>query len=239
MEHHLGLGCSFGIDTGHGSVHQELANKAKAKHFHNWSKEGQGNDYITTMLLRYFAEHPDRKHNTTVSIGWSGMYRHDYICESPDVNWQWARWRADDNSHLVKELVQHPAYPWAIEFDHIVKLVRNILLTQSWLSSNNIPYVMYHAIDNSYQIQTWGVRLKLLEKQINNNSFYQWKTSQHEFCNEHQYWIDPTPTAPADVFPLRSRGNERYNVQDAHPTREGNEKWAEQVWKHILENNLF
>ena len=38
MEHHLGLGCSFGVDTGHGSVHQELANKAKAKQERSKSK---------------------------------------------------------------------------------------------------------------------------------------------------------------------------------------------------------
>lgn len=234
MEYHIGIGCSFGLDTGHSSVHKELATRLEAKHFHNLSKAGAGNDYIITKLLRYFAGNPDRLTNTTVSIGWSGMYRHDYIVESKDLDWSWWKWRANDDSKLVKDLVTHTSKPWAIEFDHAVRLVRNVLLTQTWLRANNVPYVMYHAIDNSYQKHLWGVRLKELEKQIDSKHFYQWQKSQQDFCDKNKHWI----TEDEGVKPDRLRANNT-KVKDAHPNEEGNKQWAKKIWNHILENNLF
>ena len=79
----------------------------------------------------------------------------------------------------------------------------------------------------------------VLEKQIKQASFYNIKKSQCEFIAENKYFLDGSPMNNTNKIINWPSDDSQYSVQDAHPSEEGDRKWADLVWKFCLHNNLF
>jgi len=237
--YHIGFGCSFG-DSNH-SVHKHIAKNLNAQLI-NLSRGGQGNYRILTELIAWINSHSKDINKTTVSIGWSGMYRNDII-ENIEKSYRtlgmfnWKVWRADKDDPVLR------AYPKIdIIVDHMIRYRVLITATQNFLENHNIKYVMYNALNNHVDIKIWkknAIKFKVMEKAINFNKFYKFDDSQQKFINKNKYWLDPSPRNyltnaigwPNDDYTL--------NVKDAHPSPTGDKKWANLVWNFCKENKVF
>ena len=237
--YHIGFGCSFG-DTNH-SVHKHIAKKLNAQLI-NLSKGGHGNYRILTELIAWVTSHPKDIDKTTVSIGWSGMYRNDII-ENIEKSYRtlgmfnWKVWRADKDDPVLR------AYPKIdIIVDHMIRYRILITAAQNFLENHNIKYVMYNGLNNHVDIKIWkknAIKFKVMEKAINFNKFYKFDHSQQKFINKNEYWLDTTPRNyltnainwPNDDYTL--------NVTDAHPSPKGDKKWADLVWDFCKKNKIF
>ncbi|MBC8435596.1 MAG: hypothetical protein H8D84_01285 [Proteobacteria bacterium] len=237
--YHIGLGCSFG-ESNH-SVHKHIAEKLNAQLI-NLSRGGHGNYRILTELIAWINSHSKDINKTTVSIGWSSLYRNDII-ENIEKSYRtcgmfkWKVWSANRKDDPVVK-----AYPKIdIIVDHMIRYRVLITATQNFLENHNIKYVMYNALNNYFDIKNWkkdAVKLKVMEKAINFNKFYKFDDCQARFINKNQYWLDPSPRNSL-LNAISWTNDPFFKVKDIHPSQEGNKKWADLVWNFCKENKVF
>ncbi len=238
MLYHVGIGCSFGASQH--NVHKLLAEHLGAT-FINLSESGTGNFRMYTELLYWISTNKEKLQDTTFSIGWSGIYRNDLIqdVDSHKKAFEWTRWRADKED----EVLRHLPTDMNISLDHYARFLTNVIATQNLFENVNCKYVMYNAIDThvgrSKFTNDQNIHLNVLEKQIKQASFYNIKKSQCEFIAENKYFLDGSPMNNTNKIINWPSDDSQYSVQDAHPSEEGDRKWADLVWKFCLHNNLF
>jgi len=238
MRYHVGIGCSFGV--GKENVHKLLAEELDAT-FINLSWSGTGNFRTYTELLFWIGTNQNKLKDTTFSIGWSGIYRNDVVqdVESHKDAFKWTRWRAD----LEDDTAKHLPIKMDVVLDHYVRFITNIIATQNLLANGNCKYVMYNAIDTFVNRSEFSndqkIHLIVLEKQINQERFFSYKLSQCSFIAENRYFLDPTPSNIIKKITNWPSDDSQYPVKNAHPSVEGDRKWADQVWEFCLANKLF
>ena len=237
--YHIGLGCSFG-ESNH-SVHKHIAKNLNAQLI-NLSRGGHGNYRILTELIAWINSHSKDINKTTVSIGWSSLYRNDII-ENIEKSYRtcgmfkWKVWSANRKDDPVVK-----AYPKIdIIVDHMIRYRVLITATQNFLENHNIKYVMYNALNNYFDMEIWkkdAVKLKVMEKAINFNKFYKFDDCQAKFINKNQYWLDPSPRNSL-LNAISWTNDPFFKVKDTHPSQEGNKKWADLVWNFCKKKKIF
>jgi len=238
MHYHVGIGCSFG--TSDHNVHKLLAEKLDAT-FINLSEGGIGNFRIYTELLYWIETNKDKLENTTFSIGWSGIYRNDVIENSNHKTFafKWSRWRADRKDPTTLNLPKR----MNIILDQRVRFLINVISTQKLLSSKECNYVMYNGIDTHVNRSIFdmhsSLKVKMLEKIVHTERFFRFKDSHSTFVAKNKYFLDPTPYSLFQKIINWPTDDSQYSVKDAHPSPEGDKKWAELVWQYIKENQLL
>jgi len=90
---HLGIGASFGMDSGHGSPHEMLAERLGVP-CENRCRPGHGNDFMITDTLLWLAQRRRGVQRITASVGISDPYRHDMVDEPVATGLHWSKWRA-------------------------------------------------------------------------------------------------------------------------------------------------
>jgi len=238
MRYHVGIGCSFGVPD-HNS-HQILAKKLGAR-FINLSEGNRGNFRMVTELLYWISTNKEKLQQTTFSIGWSGIYRNDLIqrARQNEMAFDWQVWRADRDDTTGREMSKN----MDVELDHTIRFLTNILSTQLFLKSEGCRYVMYNGIDtyidrSKFDTHT-ALRIKLLEKKIDKTKFFQFTNSHSQFVADHKYFLDPTPTSFIKKITNWPSDDAQYPVKDAHPSAEGDEKWADMIWNFCQKNQLL
>lgn len=237
MRYHVGIGCSFGYSEH--NVHRLLAEKLDAD-FINLSLPGHGNFRIYTELLYWVSSNKNKLSDTTFSIGWSGIYRNDTVKKSPnDHTFEWTRWRADRDDPTNKNLPEDAD----VQLDHTWRFLTFVLSLQNLLKNNRCRYIMYNGIDTytDRSVFTNGakLRLKVLEKQIDHKAFYEFKTSHSKFVADNKYFLDPRPVSLTDQITNWPSDDSQYAVADAHPSVDGDAKWAELLWKYCKDNQIL
>ena len=171
MQYHVGLGCSFGYSNH--SVHQVIAEKNNAT-FINLSAGGKGNFRIYTELLQWVSANHNILNDTTVSIGWTGIWRNDVITDASkftknvklDPSYLWHTWRADRANKTLK----HMPSRMDIDLDHLVRFYSYVIGAQNLLENLGIKYIMYNALDpvvSEHTLKSWKkLRVKTLKQQI-------------------------------------------------------------------------
>ena len=238
MRYHVGLGCSFGASDH--NVHLRLSEKLGAK-FINLSEAGKGNFRIYTELMYWSAVNQEKLQNTTFSIGWSGIYRNDMIEKHGDhVNaFQWTRWRADRDDPVNRYLPETVD----VKADHTVRFLCHVIATQHLLKTLKCNYIMYNGIDtyvdrNNFDTET-AVRIRILEKQIDHSTFYEFQKSHQHFVADHKYFLDPRPASVVRQITCWPTDDTQYPVVDAHPSAVGNSEYADILWKYCKENQIL
>ena len=238
MRYHVGIGCSFGASKH--NVHKTLADNLGAT-FVNLSAPGQGNFRIYTELLYWIATNPEKLGYTSFSIGWSGIYRNDVIEKNhhEKLAFKWDRWRADRDDPTLKNLPKNID----IELDHSVRFLTYVLGTQNQLQISKVKYVMYNAIDTYLDRSTFNqesaLRIKILEKQIDKKFYFKFTESQSRFIADHKYFLDATPASVVKTIINWPTDDVQYPVKDAHPSAEGDNKWADMVWNFCKNNQIL
>ena len=238
MRYHVGIGCSFGASDH--NVHKRVAEKLDA-HFINLSEAGRGNFRIYTELLYWSAVNKEKLNDTTFSIGWSGIYRNDMIEThgGKDNAFCWTRWRADRDDPMNKHLPEKVD----VQTDHTIRFLCNVLATQNLLKILKCNYIMYNGTDtygdrNLFDPQT-AVRIRMLEKQIDMASFYEFQKSHQQFVVDNKYFLDPRPASVLRKITNWPTDDAQYPVVDAHPSAIGNSEWADILWKYCKENQIL
>src|SRR6056300_25724 len=250
MRYHLGIGCSFG--TSSHSSHQALAEKLNAK-FINLSDGGKGNFRIYTELLQWTAANSAILQDTTISIGWSGIWRNDVIVGAKelttnikqDISYKWLTWRSDRDNKTLRNMPRD----MEIDLDHKIRFYTYVIGAQNLLKNLGVNYVMYNSLDPKISesvSRSWSkVRLRTLERQIDMNRFYRFTSSQSEFIAGSGYFLDPSPVSLfRRLLNLKQKWKQTEMhkdgyVADAHPSPEGDRKWAELVWQFSKQNQLL
>ena len=238
MRYHVGIGCSFGASKH--NAHKQLAEKMGAT-FINLSEPGQGNFRIYTELLYWSAVNQEKLTDTTFSIGWSGIYRNDVIekTDTDDRGFKWTRWRADRDDPTHKNL---PTL-MDIELDQTVRFLSHVISTQHLLKDLKCKYVMYNAVDTHIDRSTFdtntALTVKILEKQIDMTSFYEFKTSHSKYIATNKYFLNPAPASVFQKITNWPTDDSQYPGVDAHPSPEGDSKWADLVWEHSQDNQIL
>lgn len=250
MRYHVGIGCSFGCSSH--SVHQVIAEKMGAK-FINLSDGGKGNFRIFTELLQWVSANSKILKDTTVSIGWSGIWRNDVIKDANkhtqgvkfDQAYEWHTWRADRPGKTLRNM------PGAMDtdLDHLVRFYVYVIGTQNFLKNLGVRYVMYNSLDPSvpeHVHRGWKkMRLLALRSQIDMTRYFRFSECQSQFIATHGYLRDPTPVSFFEKikrFTHKFKQTEMHmdvEAKDAHPSPEGDRKWAELVWQFSDENQLL
>lgn len=238
MLQHVGIGCSFGTPD-HNS-HGLLAEKLKAK-FINLSENGLGNFRILTELLYWIKTNQDKLKETSFSIGWSGIYRNDVIehGDNKTFAFKWSKWRADREDPTTLNLPKK----MDVELDHTVRFLTNVISTQKLLDSTGCKYVMYNGIDTYVERSNFdthsALRLKILEKFINKKKFFRFSSSHSKFVADNDLFLDPTPSSLLQKIINWPTDDYQYAVRDAHPSPEGDRRWANLVWEFCRDNQLL
>ena len=250
MQYHVGLGCSFGYSDH--SVHQALAEKNNAN-FINLSDGGKGNYRIYTELLQWVSANRKILKDTTVSIGWSGIWRNDVISGASkftkdiknDSSYIWRTWRADRNNKTLKNMPKE----MDMELDHLVRFYSYVIGAQNLLKNLGIKYVMYNALDpniSEHSLRSWKkLRVKTLKQHIDMTKFFRFTDSHSNFIAEHRYFLDPSPASFwKKMYNKMTKSNQTdmhmdFEVNDAHPSPKGNREWAELMWKFIKQNQIL
>ena len=250
MQYHVGLGCSFGFSNH--SVHQVIAEKKKAT-FINLSDGGKGNFRIYVELLQWVAANTSILQDTTVSIGWSGIWRNDVIRDASkftknvklDTSYLWHTWRADRSNKTLKNMPTE----MDIDLDHLVRYYSLVIGAQNLLKNLGVKYIMYNALDpnmSEHSLKSWKkLRVKTLKQQIDMTKFFKFDDSHSNFIAEHRYFLDPSPASfwkkTMHKFKKSNQTDMRmdFEVNDAHPSPEGNRKWAELMWEYITQNQVL
>ena len=238
MRYHVGIGCSFGASDH--NVHKHLAEKLDAN-FINLSEPGRGNFRIYTELLYWSATNQEKLKNTTFSIGWSSIYRNNMIEDHGDKNnaFKWARWRADRDDPTHKHLPTSVN----VQIDHTVRFLSHVIATQNLLKILKCNYIMYNAIDTYTDRSVFdthtALRMKFLDKQIDMSNFFKFTTSHSKFVADNKYFMDPRPRALIRNITNWPTDDMQYEVKDAHPSIEGDRKWAELIWQFSEENKIL
>jgi len=238
MRYHVGIGCSFGASAH--NVHGIIAKKLNATLI-NLSEPGQGNYRIQTELLYWISTNQEKLEHTTFSIGWSGIYRNDVIEDTKQNNraFQWTRWWADRDDPTLKNLPKK----MDITLDHAVRFLVNVLAVQNLIKNKGCRYVMYNGIDtyvggSMFDIET-ALRIKILEKQIDKKHYFRFSSSQSKFVADNKYFLNPEPASLIEKIINWPTDDIQYPVKDAHPSAEGDEKWAELLWKFCQDNQIL
>jgi len=247
MRYHVGIGCSFG--TPEHNCHGIIAKNLGAE-FINLSKGGLGNFRIYTELLYWIETNKDKLEDTTFSIGWSGIYRNDviengFIDDTIDnsinktLSFKWSRWRADREDPTTLNLPKE----MNITLDQRVRFLINVISTQNLLSSKACNYIMYNGIDTHVNRSIFdtnsSLKLKIFEKIVDTKRFFRFKDSHSNFVAKNKYFLDPTPSSLLQKIINWPTDDSQYSVKDAHPSPEGDKKWAELVWQYIEKNQLL
>ena len=250
MRYHLGLGCSFGMSSH--SVHQVIAEKMGAR-FINLSVGGKGNFRIYTELLQWISANRKILRDTTVSIGWSGIWRNDVIKDAHkfvegvkfDQAYEWHTWRADRPNKTLRNMPGG----MEIDLDHLVRFYMYVIGAQNFLKNLGVDYVMYNSLDPAVPERArhgWkNLRLSVLRSQIDMTRYFRFSECQSQFIARHGYFLDPTPVSFFErIKRLMSKFSQTEmhmdcEVRDAHPSPEGDRKWAELVCNFCNENQLL
>lgn len=249
MRYHVGIGCSFGRPNH--SAHKILADKLGAE-FINLSESSKGNFRIYTELLQWASANRKILKDTTVSIGWSGIWRNDVITDANkfgdlkhDLAYKWTTWRADRHNETLKNMPSE----MEIDLDQKVRFYTYVIGAQNFMQNLGIKYVMYNALDPSIDddnLKNWKrVRLKTLESQIDQKHFFKFTTSHSAFVAENKYFLDPSPVGILKyIHNIKKNWHQTEmhmdgKVSDAHPSPEGNSKWAELVWRFSKDNQIL
>ena len=246
------------MGTSSHSAHQVLAEKLNAQ-FINLSEGGKGNFRIYTELLQWTAANSAILRDTTISIGWSGIWRNDVIVGAKelttditnikqDKSYKWLTWRSDRYNKTLRNMPRD----MEIDLDHKVRFYTYVIGAQNLLKNLGVNYVMYNSLDPKIPesvYRSWSkVRLKTLERQIDMNRFFRFsgsQSSQSEFIADNGYFRDPSPVSLfRRLLNLKQkwRQTEMHKdgyVADAHPSPEGDRKWAELVWQFSKQNQLL
>ena len=238
MPHHVGIGCSFG--TPDHNCHGLLAENLNAN-FINLSEAGQGNFRIYTELLYWIETNQDKLHQTTFSIGWSGIYRNDMIENSNNdtLAFKWTRWNADLEDPTTLNLPKK----MDVTLDHTVRFLVNVISTQKLLASAGCKYVMFNGIDTYMDRSNFdthsALKVKILEKIIDKKRFFRFSDSHSKFVAENGLFLDPTPSSLIQKIINWPTDDSQYAVKDAHPSPEGNRRWANLVWEFCQADQLL
>ncbi len=236
---HLGIGASFGMDSGHGSPHEMLAERLGVP-CENRCRPGHGNDFMITDTLLWLAQRRRGVQRVTASVGISDPYRHDMVDEPVATGLHWSKWRASQRygamalRRLSREADLGP-YKWNIRLTYHLRYLTQILTLQNIFRAHRIPYLMWQVMRptvGNYSLNE-RAQARSLEKQIDTQHFFGLDDyTQIDHINETQQWTDPTPLERPQAY-----GHTRVTVRDEHPTRGCNEQLAEMLWRHHLENN--
>ena len=250
MRYHLGLGCSLG--TSNHSVHQVIAENLDAE-FINLSAGGKGNFRIYTELLRWVSANHKILKDTTVSIGWSGIWRNDVIKDAGkftkgtvfDHAYQWHTWRADRPDKTLRHLPRS----MDIDLDHLVRFYTYVIGAQNLLKNLGMKYVMYNSLDPAVPEHVnhgWKkLRLNTLRRQIDMTRYFRFSECQSHFISKHGYFLDPTPMPFLKRIKILMRkfGQTEMHmdtkVTDAHPSPMGDRKWAELLLQFANQSKLL
>ena len=238
MRYHVGVGCSFG-EADH-NAHGLLAKRLDAN-FINLSRRGRGNFSIYTELLYWISLNKEKLEHTTFSIGWSGIFRNDFIQGPGFDHWafRWDKWRGDRDCDV------HRSQSDRIDLytDQTVRFMTHVISTQDLLTNLGCRFVMYNGIDTHIPRSAFGTKsgltVKLLEQKIDKNRFYKFDYSHSKFVADNRYFLDPTPQSIITKIINYPTGGTQYPVKDAHPSPEGDERWADLLWEFCKKNQLL
>jgi hypothetical protein len=75
--------------------------------------------------------------------------------------------------------------------------------------------------------------------QIDKKFYFKFSESQSKFIADNKYFLDATPTSVVQKIMNWPTDDVQYPVKDAHPSAEGDSKWAEMVWNFCKNNQIL
>lgn len=211
-------GCSFltprpkdGVET---FVSKELADLYSLD-LANIAMGGRGNSRIS-FSTKVWCEQ-NNKEDIFAVIGWSSQHRNDYVTndgwksgriEGTDLTWR--TWKTLDNISFIQR-----QKGWHIEGNATMGFLDHVFDLQNYFARKNIPYVMYNALPNSFQIDTEDY--KTIYNALDMKRFFSPNMSHYEFVLDKKMVVSPN---------------------DPHPSAEGHQQWAKMLKEFIDANNL-
>ena len=211
-------GCSFlstrpkdGVNT---FVTKILAERYNLQLF-NLAMGGRGNDRISFTTKLWFEQ--NGTNDTFAVIGWSSMLRNDYVTNDgwkkgriPGMDLTWRTWKVVEQLKFVNSNVG-----WDIDNNGIMRYIDNVFDLQNYFKLKQIPYVMYNALPNTFNIKIKD--FANIHKALDLKRFFKPQTSHYDFVISEK---------------LISSKN------DPHPNVKGHQEWTEQLKEFIDANNL-
>jgi hypothetical protein len=175
----------------------------------NLAHAGKGNEYIFNSIIDYFILNPDHKKDSLVICGISSINRVEFIDARTNTTFT-TLINNRDNDPLIK-LFYEGYYD---EKYYFIKFLRNLILTQNYLESNNIDYLFFNALPLLHPKNLINdILIKNLLKQINYDNYLWFYTKN--MCNI--------------IYPNQ--------LPDGHPNAIGHEMMAETLYKIILDKS--
>ena len=190
----------------------------------NLARGGRGNDRIFLTTVSYFENEPERKKDTFVMIGWSSAQRLDYPTryefkpmEPLDECWATIKIIDENEKNFTGMSKRKKLGTSELDMVHwmITRYYQNVLGLQNYLKVNKIPYVFYNSLqpilEDGKKDHIWWANA------IDQKRFFNFETSQHEFCHRNDLLI---------------------SKKDGHPSAERHKEWANELYKYILKKGL-
>lgn len=179
--------------------------------FKRVADNGASNEMIFRKLLQTDIQ------DAFVLIGLTSNYRREALTTHKD-NSHWHTWKmvGPKQRPIYKDL---PFTAWgnkftpALEQDGQIRTLIQVLYMQSFLQYKQVPYLIFHALDNGFDIPLTDESKKLLDM-IDQKYFYKCK----ENITQHGYCMDNNLTV-SDI--------------DQHPNIAGQQAWADQLLPQV------
>jgi len=221
LNHVFTNGCSFSTNrkTANAKV-DTFASRLVADSYNlestQYGRGGRGNRRIIITSKLYYEYVPERKKDTFAIIQWSGAGRKDYPTLGSDrwldLDTPWRTW------------VKHEEYKFYMNqkkyddtMDDSFDTLNNILDLQNYFKLNDIKYVMYFGLPQTFDFRTRDSQL--LYEMVDWSKVYNKDTDHLTFCRDNNYQLE------AGV--------------DEHPSYDGHKIWAEGLLEFIDNGKLL
>ena len=157
--------------------------------------------------------------NSFVLVGFTSNNRREGLTTvKRSSHWHTWKMKAPGEVAKYKDLIFQPwkdEYKPAIEEEGQIRTVIQIIYMQNYFKSNNIPYLMFNALWNGFDLPLTRECDELLGK-VDENCFYKLRgapqDTQHGWCVERKLNVS--------------------NLDD-HPNLQGQEAWAKELLPHV------
>lgn len=218
-------GCSFSTNRKTANARVDtFASRLVADHYNfnsiQYGRGGRGNRRILITTKLFYEYDKERKKDTFAIIQWSGPGRKDYpalgLDTWLDLDTPWRTW------------VKHEQYEFYMSkkkyddaLDDSFDTLNNIIDLQNYFEVNDIKYVMYFGLPQTFDLRTRDAQL-----------FYEIVDWSKVYRGHHHNYMDHLTFCRDNNYQLEKG-------VDEHPSYEGHKIWAEGLIEFIDNGKLL
>lgn len=160
----------------------------------NLGENGMGNEYCLSSIINYFSLHPNHINDSVVVICFSSYSRIEFFNSQRQEVFT-SRPLLNTDLDFINKFRQE----YFNEEYYFERYLRTIILLQTYLKFNKIPYIMFEAFDHvDFKRLLKGNRICALFKQIDKSNWIKFGSSNFKKMTAHmEFQDDGHPAASA------------------------------------------